>query len=498
MKSRSAVWIATVLLGALLTGFALLTGPTGDAGALGVVVLVGLFSVFGGTLSSAMGGYVVADCLSQFLKRFVFLFGDQPKITYYGIQLLPAVFTVLALAFSLDRLRKMAWPSSAKVFAAFMSLAAVVTVVSPQPVEWMIRGAALYQLILPMAFFFVGMALSSRDFVMYARVLCTVAVVSVAYGVAQWFYGPAAFELRYAESTAGFAIQGRNIYNYMVRGDFLRVYSFYSHHLTWGLLLVAALSAGTILRCMGKISKTLWWILTALVIVGVFLTMTRTVWVALLCTTGASLLLKKKFFRNAGLLWLTLIFAFPLTTISANYIYTNLFPVAPRIENAIVHRYLTVGTVEARMNGLELIPHILQSHAIVGRGFGNGVSYAALSKEIDMSDAQDSHNSIVDLLYKCGILGVALFVLFQFLWFRHAFKVYSLAGDGAHRSALRWHIGFAAGYFLVGYFNGSVYLNGYYYIMLGFVAGMKQTVSWCYFQVDPREDAPDPAVVEQV
>ena len=466
------IFLAACVVTALLALILAKGGPVGQAFALGAVLLAFVASVGRFDLGSLLLGFLVADNLSPFAKRLIFVFGDQPQYVYYAIQALPSIFLILCCALAWKPLLRKKMPVCGWIFAVFLLLSAAVTVVSPVHVAWSVRLAAFQQLLLPMTAFFVGMAVDWSAIPRFGRLFGLLAVVSVAYGLLQFLLGPTLIDHRWAEATYAYSIQGRNVYRHLFGGQGIRVYSYYSDHLTWGLLLLASLTMSRVAYAYRRLKTGQWRVIVTAVLLGAFLTLTRTVWLGLLSTLAITMLLRLKHFRKKWLVWAICVAGFPLGTWFAQTVYDNYFRVLPVLNSPILQRYLTVGTLEARTRGLDLLPAVLGQHALLGRGYGNADGFTRLSETVASGQTNSAHNFVVELAFQGGVVGVSLFFLFFLFWLSQAFEVYRVTPDGPLRTALRWLIGMVIGYLLTGYANGSTFMTTYYFLAMGAVAGL--------------------------
>src|SRR2546425_1891730 len=459
------VSLASVAAGLALTNQAWQIYPVLAAIALGCLALSGL------RYSSLIVLHMWVASLVHLLKRAVFLIGDQSQEAYYSVLLLPTVILIPALVRALPRVGPSWRLVTTRLMIAFVGWSAFVSLVSTSDLPLAARLAAIHQRVLPMAAFIVGLATppGSREFRRVVSALVWSAVVSVAYGAWMFLAGPTALERAWAAGTASYSIQGEKTMS-MVAGesglDEWRGFSYYADPLTWGLYLVAAMAGLLILRSLGqgprnKVSHS---ILVALVI-GLILCLTRTPWLGLLVMLAAYVLLRWRPAQNVWCLAAMIPAGFLLVVQVGSYCYSSIGPLMPSVValSPIARRYLTVGTIEARIGAWDAFRDLLSQHPFLGEGFAYNEHFAQALAGRSIGDPA-SHNFLVETIVCAGIPGLALLI-----WF-----LLALLRDGSNRlrqthgsASMRWLVAFTLGYVMTGYLNGGAFLNHYFFFLTG-------------------------------
>ena len=134
--------------------------------------------------------------------------------------------------------------------------------------------------------------------------------------------------------------------------------------------------------------------------------------------------------------------------------------------NALLNRYATVGTMEARTSAWKLFARNIPAHWLLGTGFGFGNT----NSNISLSDEVFSHNMYVELLVTTGLPGLTLFLGFFYYWIKEAFLVARFSSKAVSRAAL-WTISLAVGMLLTGSVQGMNFMSIYLCLMLGVISG---------------------------
>jgi len=148
-----------------------------------------------------------------------------------------------------------------------------------------------------------------------------------------------------------------------------------------------------------------------------------------------------------------------------SYLYWSFGPLMPSVValNPIARRYLTVGTLEARLGAWDALTDSLSQHPILGEGFAYNEHFTQALAGRSIGDPA-SHNFLVETIVCAGIPGLALLS-----WF-----LIALLRDGANRlremqgsTSMRWLVAFTLGYVMTGYLNGGSFMNHYFFLLTG-------------------------------
>ncbi len=466
-----------VLLGGSLAvaaglGFAA-SEPQWQALALAVALLPLIAGLSRLKIVGLVAAFVVSQNLTHFVKRAVFLLGPQPQAVYFGIQLFPLAILVLLCATAFRGLRRTGLSWSGRLLLAYITLAVATTVFMAEELSWSVVLAAIHQQLLPFCLFFVGLSLRLDQFAKIGRCLALLAAISVAYGLLQLVSGPTPVDRAWAAETYRYSIQGAKVFAYLegVSQEF-RAFSYYADPLTWGLFLVAALLGASVSRATGRMGRLALWSVVLSVLVGLFLSLTRTSWVGLLATLGTCWLLKGRFLHRSWLVFGMVVAAFGLVVVGGEYLYRELFlgRRLPALENTIAARYITVGTIEARISAFEALGGAAKTAPLVGRGYGL-LHLASRSPATGALGIPSSHNFLVELVLAVGVPGCLLFLWFYFQLLREGFAALRNVLDGGEARALRWMIAFSIGSVITGYLNGPTFMTYEFFLVAGVLAG---------------------------
>lgn len=432
--------------------------------------LIGLCAFSRLNLTNLAVSYILSDHIFQFVKRCIFLFGTPSRTSYYSFQALPAVLLGLGLLASLFVLKDYRLPASAKVLLAFLLVSVGNTLLSP--------GASLFarlggtaQHTFPITAIFLGMVIPLGAWKRIGALLLGLIVLSSVYGTYQFVHGPTALDRAWAQQAAGYSIEAGKVfyYTWLGTGEF-RAYSYLGDHLTWGFFLVVAF-VGVIFARSLRLAPQRWvYIALPFTMVGIFVAQTRTVWVAFLATMLIYRVMTLRGFRRPLLVITGLFVGFAVVIYGGRWADEH---VISRItSNALINRYLTIGTIEARTSAAELFIRVLPTHLFVGEGLGTSGDYSALSNGQGNADyeAQFSHNIFVDFLLYMGLPGVLLIVAFFYAWLREAFWLISVS-DPLRASGLRWLVALFVGMWFTGALNGSTFMGGLFFLVVGVVTG---------------------------
>jgi len=436
--------------------------------ALGLACFVLLVALSRLRTANLLIAYIVADHLCQFLKRAIFLLGNQPVEVYYYFQLLPTMVLALAVISSLYTMRKMRFPLSAKLLGVYLAVALAETLFTPSGTPLFNRFAGTNQQIVPLFAAFAGMTLPPDQWRRVAKVFLVLIVISSIFGVYQFATGPTAVDQAWARQTGDYSIEGSKVLAYITGAtDEFRVYSYYSDPATWGFFLVMGVYFIAAVRKAEPVPKA--WLQCAIVfaVIGLVTTESRGNFVALLGALLIHRVLQLKALRRPMVVITGILVAFGLVLSVGQYAFDHWFP--RLTNNALLNRYLTVGTIEARTSAPELFLSILPTHLLLGDGFGS------VGNGIKVSAEHYSHNAIVGLLVDIGLPGLVAFCIFFYAWLWESLKVASLKRPDLALPQ-RWIVSACIGMTFTGALNGQLFLTSYFAIFMGIALG--QVMRW--------------------
>jgi len=479
METRSLALpapVAHIVIPLLLTGTAILTAyvicahqssvPSMFALAL-IVLLLALSRL---RTASLVIVFIISDHLCQFLKRAIFLIGEQQKWSYYGFQMLPTMVLAVTVVSSYWVLRKVKFSSAANALAIYLAISLTATLASPGGGNLAARFGGVNQAVLPICMFFAGMAVPITAWPRIAKLFLVLIVISVPFGVYQYITGPTQMDIAWAEATHIYSVQGWKVWAYLHQGYEFRGYSYYSDHVLWGHFLVNAaffIAACTSMKVVPKDWRSWAMFLTP---IGMVVTGTRAVWLEFVGALVIYKLLSMRKFRRPLLMVNVIIASLVLVIWLGTYMRSHLHFTAST--SALVNRYLTVGTISARVSAFPIFLRELPKHLFYGNGFGSGYLSANLDENLKGTFTKDqySHNLAVDLLISVGLPGLMAFIVFVYLWIKEAFWLVSVSEPREAR-AIRWLIALFVGMLLSSGIATGTFLTDYFFLISGLVAG---------------------------
>ncbi|MCL6544864.1 MAG: O-antigen ligase family protein [Bryobacteraceae bacterium] len=439
--------------------------------ALAAIALLGWC---GTDLSGLLAAYLVSSCLIHLLKRVIFLFGPQTQEVYIALQLGPGLLLIAVVLAALPRLRRRKPSPSSVWMAAFLAVALLSTGLSLRRTEALYVGTAVYQQLLPFALYWVGQVLTQAETIRALKTTVLLAGASALYGMVQFISGPTFVDRAWAAGTYQYSIHGGKVLDYIEgRNPEFRAFSFYADPLTWGLFLLAGMAAAAVARDLGVISRAAWRTSLWLCLAGLFCAMTRTSWLGFAVMITAVLLMRFRSLRRPWLVFSLAVSLFGITVVGGSYLYREVFLARrlPVTDNPVAQRYLTVGTIEARMSAWEELQAALREGSVIGSG--NAALVEAMSARGSAATGSKGlvHNVLVQITIQNGWLGALLFLGFVAQWLREAFRKLPRATSPTERRAIQWLIAFGVGSLATGYLNGGNFLTHLYFLLTALVAG---------------------------
>jgi hypothetical protein len=464
-------WILRILQPIVIVALAAMTGfiisvKTEMATMLFEVSLLVIVMVFAkAETGNLVVAFIITDHLCQFFKRFIFLWGPQSHPLYYAVQILPNAFIALALLLVFRKITSTRVAGSSKLLFSYVGISLLVAALNLRSLSIEAGLGGFYQGFMLLCALFVGTQLPLSIFSKIARVLSVLILVSVPYGVYQFFVGPTAIDRAWAEAMHSFSIEAGKVYEAMtVSGTEFRAYSYYADHTTWGLFLALSVTAILIASALGMFPKKWLYVVIPVALLGLVVCQTRTAWLGLLGSVIVHRLITTRLLRRPMLLILGVLSSFAVVVTVGDYV-THHVSVGV-FSSALANRYATVGTMSARTSAWKLFARNLPAHWLLGTGFGYGTS----NPNVSMSDEIYSHNMYVELLVTMGLPGLLLFLGFFYSWIKEAFWVAQVGTRNVSRAAL-WSISLVVGMLLTGSVQGTNFMNLYLCLMMGITSG---------------------------
>lgn len=423
---------------------------------------------FGGLLIS----YVWMTSLVQLAKRLIFVVGIGSRTSYYIVQLLPTITAALLVAIVLQHLRSAPLPTSGTVLIAFVALAGFNTLIFSPMVPLNARWAAVNERIVPVFLFFVGLAvpLGSTLFRRIARALSWSAALTVVYAVVQFLSGPTMLDAAWASAAADYSIQAQKTLLALRGEGEWRPYSYFADPLTWGLFLLATIAVVMASSGVDAKYRRFRGVVVAFMLLGMSLCLTRTPWIGLIAMLATYAMTRRRVLRKSVLLYAIIVAGFPTVVFVGSYLYENVFPVMVSMGNTTLDRYITLGTIEARIGSWDGLQRAITTYPVLGEGFGYSDEYNGRFSDLNDNTDVGMHNFAVELTTFTGVCGLALFLCFLWCVVRQGTRLCDPAYCSNHKAA-RWLLAFLIGSVITGYLNGSVFMSPLFYLLTGVLAG---------------------------
>lgn len=432
------------------------------AGGLGVLLLAGMALALavllaGGSVAALASALLLAEPLAELLKRLTFVMGDGSAAAYYGVQVLPTLLLAAALAAALPRLLPL--PAPAVWLLALVAWVSLCTLLTPLPTPWFHRLGTLHHEIVPALLFLPALAV--RDRVPIGRAAAVVCIVTAAYGLWQFLAGYSGLDLAWAVGAAERSIQAGKVFAWMIGDSWeRRIFSLFPDPFTWGQALVG----GLMLVLLARLTRGWRLLAWAAVLTGLVLTQSRTPWAALLVTGLAWWGLGWRPLRRPLVVLAAALVGFPLTLWLGGAAYDLWFTGAPAADDPFLRRWLTVGTIEARLDAWTSLRDVLAARPLTGVGAGADPRYAAdLPLSPELAAAHYAHNVLVSLALYGGAPALVLFLAFQ----ASLLRLVLAHGGSDGRLAAAFLLGSQA----AGYLNAGIFLTWQYFLVLGLAAG---------------------------
>ncbi len=415
-------------------------------------------------LANLVIAYVVADHLCQFFKRFIFTLGPQSQMVYYGFQLLPTMLLLVAGTIAVYILLKRRTPPSAFLMIGYVATTILVSLINIRRVPLQSLLGGMEAQIVPVVALLVGVLVPLSFLSRVSKLFILLIWISVPLGVYQLIYGPTYIDRAWAEATHVFSIEAWKLYQSMYFYDAFRPYAYYADHTTWGYFLAMAMLVVIATTKARLLPKAALYLTLPVGMIGLIACETRTPLVALLGACAVYWLINKRVLRRPMLLVLGVLVAFGLVVTVGDYATHHMS--FGGTGNAIVNRFATVGTLEARTSAWRLFVRNLPKHWLIGTGYGFGSDDPSTS----MGEEIYSHNMFVDILVVTGLPGLIIFLGFFYLWIKEVFWVARMSSGPVTGLAL-WMIAMAIGMLITGNIQGPLFMTPCFCFFLGMMSG---------------------------
>lgn len=434
-----------------------------------VVVCVAALITAAGPVSVRFAVALGLLASADFAKRLVFLETGQSAWSQYLLFLLPFLYFFITLlipwllSLSVRRLSAGQW-----AIIAFTTLLLLNTWLTNES-NLKAKAAASALLVLPWLMAAVA-AEYPKSLPLAARTLVGLGLVSALYGSWQFFFGPTAIDLNWTGASDEISIGADQIIAFLTnRYGIINVFrpsGWQGDAFTFGLFCYTAFIFAWLLYEQQLLRKRSFSLVAIILLAGVLICMVRTIWVGIAGTILYALLARRwPILLRPGVVIALMICGFFAANLATNLLYPFMW-LASIIKNPLVARVLMFGTLADRVRSVEAfwqaLPHLLVS------GYGAAASSWITYKFGGMAILPRNyaeHNVVVEQLYYSGLPGLALFFSIIYLALRQSWQKMQCGV---------WTQGLAAvfaalllGLYLTGLGNGGVFLNLYFFFILG-------------------------------
>lgn len=415
--------------------------------------------------------------VADFLKRATFLAPDQSPWSQYLVFILPTLYyTTAILVPVLPRIVATPLSRVERLALIYLALALAMT--------WLSSGATLLGrmaasglLLLPWTMILVAVRWGWKALPGVSRAFAVWGATSALYGVWLFAFGPTPVELRWAES-ANFSIGARHLITAMsgegAQGVW-RVTGLQPDAFTFGLFLLTALISLEVLAARREMSRLAHAGLFGLLLLGIGLSLVRTIWVALIVFIVTRWIAERStLLRHPRLIVLGLVGMFLLAPAAAAFLYQRFASLPATIPNPLLARMLTFGTLEARKDALGTFLEVLPERLVAGLGYGIAPWITSkFGSTLTLPPNFAEHNALVEQLWYVGLPGLLLFVLLLYEAFTGLARRYAEGNQLECRMLAILAPGLLA-MFATGLGNGSVFLGYPFFFFLGMIASKRQ------------------------
>ncbi len=348
------------------------------------------------------------------LKRIPFIISSISRDEYFLMIALPDLVLMATLAYVLLTIQKRGQPllSMPLDYVVFGYAAwSMLSIFTSGSLALGLTGFKLSGIYIGAYFIGKFLCTSRQDMLRLFRLMIVLALVASIYGIYQRVYGMANFEQAWQAS--GLTALGDDI---LMRLGMMRVFSVLDSHEQLGFYIVFSIFGLIALRSMGV--KRYGLITMLLFLVTLTLTISRSAWVALL--GGCLALLWLVITRRRGMFtkWLPIVaimFAPLITMYSAEIIYRFTF----EFNSVMLQAALNTGTFSARVNAWTDALNVPNYITVFGHGLGT-----AWATNIKFGGTMLApHNGILQIIYELGLVGLVLFELILFFFWRTGLQV---------------------------------------------------------------------------
>ena len=448
--------------------------------ALVLFFILGLWAALAsasGTLERRLAILFSLLAVADFMKRATFLVPDQSPWSGYLVFSLPTLYYTMAiLAPTLPRIVVRPLSRIESLALIYLVVALAMTWLSPGA-TLLGRLAATGLLLLPWTMIPIAVRWGWKALPGVSRTLVFWGVISTLYGLWLFVFGPTPVEISWAESV-NLSIGAQHLLTSMsgegVQGVW-RVTGLQPDAFTFGLFLLTAFIGLQVLAASGEVSRLAYAGLFGLLLLGIGVSLVRTIWVALIVFIVTRWIAKHStLLGHPRLIALGLVGMFLLAPPTAAVLYREFGYLAAAMPNPLLARMLTFGTLEARKDALATFIDALPERLVTGLGYGISPWITGkFGSARDLPPNFAEHNALVEQLWYVGLPGLLLFIVLLYEAFAGLARRYA-EGNQLERKLLAILAAGLLALFATGLSNGGVFLGYPFFFLLGVVAAKER------------------------
>lgn len=400
----------------------------------------------------------------DFLKRLTFL-DSEPRSAQYLMLIGPDILLVMIvlklLLLVLHSPVRRRWSHIDLVLSLFAAYSLLSALTSPGA-SLSARVASAGMRVWPMAVYYVAAIYMNRPAWVsrFLKVTFVLTLVVALYGIRQFFFGLLPFEEAWLVQSTG----SRNAAHlkYDLEQGVFRTFGTMDSHSSYGLFVGMGLVYAWVYR--RRLGFILWFLVSLILTLGLLVSFTRFTWLMPPLAFGFIFLFSYRritplfslmHLRRAALLLTGIVGSFLVFYLIMGGLYGQRLV---RTSNPYLQRALGTGTLEARLQFTEALTSGY-SFSLFGRGLASSGYFA--SKFGFKSEDINFHNIFIDIADSLGLIGLALFLIFLYLFIRRVILVVESEGDRYIRRILIANLALVLSMITVGHFNGITFYSGH-------------------------------------
>jgi len=421
--------------------------------------------------------FFILIAIGDILKKMTFLWPDQALWSQYLPYLIPWIFygLFIFLPWLVQSKRLYVSPLEKRVWI-FLFLSALMTWAN-KDISVITKLAATLFILFPWTMLPIA-ANYKNALIPVCQATVIVGIFSALYGILQFSIGPTPIEFKWAASTADMSLGAGHLEYALNRSDnefwfFWRITGFQPDSYTFAMFLMTSFAATWILRAQGHLSSILLYIISALFIIALSLSLVRTIWVSFLLFVLYAFATHHFRWLLRGRYILSIIaFIFFASILATALLHNDYIGFASNIENPLLSRAVTTGTLEARLSSFTQLYDAFTNNILYGLGYGAHPLFALkFSGASYLEDNIGAHNFIMELMWFTGVSGLVMFFVILNYVFNAGYRKSQQINSSKEESlTIAIVSAFLFGMLLSGLGNGGVFLNFYFFFFLGYLA----------------------------